>query len=189
MVYYNEKIWVGTNNSLFQLSQDGWTEVAALDAVTQTKGVLDMVIGPQSRLWCCSRTRSPFLRVIHFFVVTRGSSARHCPWTPMFYEDSMASADANVWVYSDVGAEKYNFDAVEQDAFRGPEVFGLADRKTFVLSAVNLYRVDSDRRSLPEINAALPASELTAITRQPDQSFLLGSVNGTKDGELSHDLE
>ena len=72
-----------------------------------------------------------------------------------------------------MGAEKYNFDAVEQDAFRGPEVFGLAGQEDlWVLSAVNLYRVDSDRRSLPEINAAPPASELTAITRQPDQSFL-----------------
>ena len=87
MVYYNEKIWVGTNNSLFQLSQDGWTEVAGLDAVTQTKGVLDMVIGPQSRLWVLFADSVAIFEGDTFLCGDEGIVCPSLPWTPMFYED------------------------------------------------------------------------------------------------------
>ena len=184
MVYYNDQVWVGNNASLFRLTPDGWVDVEEIGRVTQTQGVLDMVVGPQSRLWVL------FADSVAIF---EGNTLLcddmfACPSLPMDANTlrglSVSDLSSRVWVYSDVGAENYSFDGVELDAFRGPEVFGLAGNSNlWVLSSINLYRVDQDRRTLPEIKAPLPASELTAIIQQPDQSFLLGSVNGVRSYE------
>lgn len=184
MAFYNEQVWVGNNNGLFRLNDEGWQPVAEVDQVTQLGGsVVDVVVGPQSRLWVLFEDSAA---IFEGDTMLCGENLA-CPDLPMdvsaFRGFSLSGAD-HVWIYSNVGAERYNFNGVLEDAFRGPEVFGLAgEEDLWVLSSINLYRVDRDRRSLPEVKANLPASLLSSISAQPGGSFLVGSVNGIREYE------
>ena len=180
IIYYNDQVWAGNDASLFRLAPTGWEEVSEISSVTAIGGVLDMAVGPQSRLWVL------FADGVAIFEgdTLLCDEELACPALPMDANSRRGLSvvsNNHIWVYSDVGAERYNFNALQDESFRGPEVFGLTGQDDlWVLSAVNLYRVDGDRRALPEVTAPLPASELTAIVSQQDESILLGSVNGIR---------
>jgi hypothetical protein len=183
IAYYNDRIWVGNDRALFRLESEGWIEVPGIEQVTALSSVRSIAMGPQSRLWVTFDDAVAIFQADELLC----SDMFACPTLP---------ADGNglrgvtrtdndfMWVYSDVGGEKFNFDAVSLESFRGPEVFGLTDDDDlWVLSSLNLYRVDADGRALPSSTAPLPAAEMSAITTLSNGDKLVGSVNGVRQYE------
>ena len=182
IAYYNERVWVGNEQGLFRLEEDGWVEVSEVRALTNLFNVREIVVGPQSRLWVVFEDAAAIFEGDQVLC----SDDFPCPGLQpdATILRGVSRIDEQMWVYSDIGAVRYNFAAVEQDRFRGPEVFGVTgDDDLWVLSSLNLYRVDSDRRSLPLSTAPLPASEMSAITTLDNGDTLVGSVNGVRQYE------
>jgi ligand-binding sensor domain-containing protein len=183
IAHYNDRVWVGNDRSLFRLESDGWVEVPGLEQVTSLFRVNSITIGPQSRLWVTFDDGVAIFEGDNLLC----SDEFPCPTLP---EDAnhlrglSRTSDSVMWVYSDVGAEKFNFDAVSLDEFRGSEVFGVAgDEDLWVLSSLNLYRVDGDGRALPSTTAPLPAAEMSSISTLTSGDTLVGSVNGVRQYE------
>ena len=137
-------------------SLDCWTAISGLDAVTDIGSVLELEIGPQNRLWVAYPDAVAILEGETLLC----GEAFACPTVA---DDSntikglSANLDDQIWVYSDVGARQFDFDAAQTAIFRGPEVFGLTGADDlWVLGLTNLYRVDEDLSSVRQ-GALVPA--------------------------------
>lgn len=184
VAYYNDKVWVGNTSTLFRLDPNGWSEVPGVDQVSEAGSVRSFTVGPQGQLWV---TFNDGVAIFDGDILLCNEDTFICP---RLSEDAFAlngsvALDGNgVWVMSNVGAEKYDSSGLKIDEFRGPEVLDLAyDGELWATSSLYLYRVDTDRRTLPFSTAPLPAFELTAITTMPDGDKLVGSVNGVRQYE------